>query len=204
MYFWRFNQKRGQFTLCVLVSHFYLDSIPILPYTIEYMEEKQLGKKKKSYKVPVILVFVWVLIAVLFGYSLWIDKDIDTNTTPTETAIESLDAEEVARAIEMTEQQKEQARIRDGIRIEHVKSFRTALATYHGDNEKYPEIVADLVPDYLESIPENPSPGGLTYNYTGIGSSPFRYYEFAYKLEVGVENISAGLHVASPDSLTLW
>lgn len=168
------------------------------------MEEKQPEKKKKSYKVPAILVFVWILIAVLFGYSLWVEKDSNTNTAPTETTIESPDAEEVAEAIEMTEQQRKQALVRDGIRIEHVKSFRTALATYHGDNEKYPETVADLVPDYLESIPENPSPGGLTYNYTGIGSSPFRYYEFAYKLEVGVENISAGLHVASPDSLTLW
>jgi len=165
------------------------------------MEEQ----KKKKYKMPTILIFVWILIIALFGYSLLIDKDdTDANTTLTGTTIESPDAEEVAETIEMTEQQKEQAQVRDGIRIEHVKLFRTALATYHGDNEKYPETVAELVPDYLESIPENPSPGGLTYNYTGIGSSPFRYYEFAYKLEVGVENISAGLHVASPDSLTLW
>ncbi len=170
-----------------------------------YMEETKPEQKKKSYKVPSILVFVWVLIIILFGYSLWIDKDdTNTNTTATKTTIEPPDADEVAAAAEMTEQQKEQALVRDGIRIEHVKSFRTALATYYGENEKYPETVADLVPDYLESIPENPSPGGLTYNYTGIGSSPFRYYEFAYKLEVGTQNISAGLHVASPDSLTLW
>ena len=31
-----------------------------------------------------------------------------------------------------------------------------------------------------------------------------RLYELANNLEIGVENISAGLHVASPDSLTLW
>jgi len=170
------------------------------------MEEIKSEQKKKSYKVPAILVFVWVLIIILFGYSLFIDKDADTNTTPTETTttIESPDAESVAAAVEMTEQQKEQARVRDGIRVEHVKSFRSALALYQADHEKYPETVTDLVPDYLESIPGNPSPGGVTYNYTGIGSSPYRYYELAYKLEVGTQNISAGLHVASPDSLTLW
>jgi len=170
-----------------------------------YMEEAKPEQKKKSYKVPSILIFVWVLIIILFGYSLWIDKDdTNTNTTATKTTIESPDADEVAEAIEMTEQQREQARVRDGIRIEHIKSFRSALESYNADHGKYPEAVVDLIPDYLESIPENPSPGGLAYNYTGIGSSPFRYYEIAYKLEVGIENISSGLHVASPDSLTLW
>ena len=82
-----------------------------------------------------------------------------------------------------------------------MKMLRATLESYRDDNEHYPELIEDLVPDYLESLPQNPGPGGQPYVYTGIGSKPYSYYDMSYTLEVGAEGIEPGMHIVSPGGL---
>lgn len=162
-------------------------------------------KKKKKVSTPLILVVVWALIIVLFGFALYQDdSDTDAAYVPVEPQIESPtdeQEEELARVSEMTEEQKEQARGRDLIRLEHMRQLMSALADYNEDNGNYPDDFDNLVPDYISSVPVNPDPGGMVYNYTGIGTKPYSYYEMAYRLEVGTDGIGPGMHIASPDGI---
>lgn len=169
------------------------------------MEEQQETKQKKSFKVPVILVVVWVFIIGLFAYSLWLDRDDgDANELLSETSISpSTDSVSVNSnpAVNMTDEQRAQAESRDRKRLTDMKMLRTTLEMYNDDNGNYPEFLDDLVPDYLEFLPANSSPGGQIYTYTGIGAQPYSYYDLSYGLEVGIEGIGPGMHVMSPGGL---
>ncbi len=163
--------------------------------------------KKRSYKLPVILVVVWIVIIALFGYSIWISKEDNVDETGQATSIgaggnantTSISQPEVI----MSDEEREQARIRDSKRLADVKQLRAKLEIYQEDNGYYPENLDSLVPDYLEYLPQNPTPGGTAYNYTGIGSSPYQYYDMTYTLEVGVEEIDPGMHVANPGGIAV-
>ncbi len=154
--------------------------------------------------MPTILVVVWALIILLFGYSLWIDKSEENNDLEMETTIGTPAQSELVNANPldgMTEEQIDTARIRDSKRLADIKRLHGALNRYREDNENFPEALAQLIPDYIDAVPQNPNPGGKPYTYTGIGSSPFMYYDLSYILEAGVEGINPGLHVASPGGI---
>lgn len=158
--------------------------------------------------MPVILVIAWVVIIGLFAYSFWADNDETANTNTdnpgSESSLEQADANVLANRAAMTADELEQGRVRDLQRLNHMKTLRSALSAYKQDKGNYPETLDNLVPDYIDAVPTNPGPGGQDYNYTGIGASPYQYFEVAYVLEVGAENIAAGLHVMSPDALAMW
>jgi len=164
-------------------------------------------KLKKSYKVPAILAVVWVLIIALFGYSVWVDKtNGNTNEALGETTISPVEKETTITSppVNMTDEQRSQAQIRDNIRLTGIKKLRSALTSYFENNDFYPSTLDDLMSDYLDEIPHNPFPGGQEFVYTGIGVEPYSYYEISYALEVGTEGINSGIHVASPDAVALW
>jgi len=167
-------------------------------------EENIVSKKKRLYKVPVILIVVWVSIIILFGYSLWVSKtNNNSNILFEETTISPSDEvnTNTSAIANMTKEQRTQAQIRDSLRLADMKKLRSALESYKEDNEHYPEVLDNLTPDYLKEIPVNPSPGGQEYVYTGIGSKPYSYYDLSYVLEVGAEGISPGMHIASPGGI---
>ncbi|MFH1235395.1 MAG: hypothetical protein V1685_00455 [Parcubacteria group bacterium] len=94
-----------------------------------------------------------------------------------------------------------QAKSRDEKRVNDIRSFQAALEKYKDERDAYPDTLIALVPDYLDGLPGNPSPGGITYTYTPIGSSPYTYYDLSYVLEVGVDDITIGDHSATPDGV---
>ena len=168
------------------------------------MDEEKGKSEKKSRKVPIILVVVWALIIVLFGYSMWVSKtNNNSNALLEETTIGPSEETNTNTSLiaNMTEEQRNQALIRDSLRLADMKKFRSILESYKEDNDHYPEVLDNLVPDYLDEIPNNPSPGGQEYVYTGIGSKPYSYYDLSYVLEVGAEGISPGMHIASPGGI---
>ncbi|MFA5134165.1 MAG: hypothetical protein WC505_00035 [Patescibacteria group bacterium] len=169
------------------------------------MDNPQETQRKKSYRVPVMLIVVWAFIIGLFAYSLWLDQD-DENANellPETTLSSNADAEPVNDnpAVNMTDEERLQAESRDNKRLTDMKMLRIMLESYRDDNGNYPETLDALVPDYLEVIPSNPGPGGQPYTYTGIGSKPYAYYDMSYWLEVGLEGIAPGMHVMSPGGL---
>lgn len=160
-------------------------------------------ENKKSYKMPVILVVVWVLIIMLFGYGIWQDKSDESSNDISfeETTIAPAANTNTTPADNMTDEQKNQARIRDSMRLSHMRMLQSILQSYYDDNEYYPEYIKNLVPDYLESLPQNPGPGGRAYVYTGIGSKPYSFYDMSYVLEVGADGIGSGMHIMSPSGI---
>jgi len=84
-----------------------------------------------------------------------------------------------------------------------IEAIRSALKKYNDDEGNYPEKMEDLVTGgYLAELPKNPTPGGMDYVYTPIGALPAKYYDLAYSLETGTEELSAGDHIANPDNIT--
>ncbi|MFH0952526.1 MAG: hypothetical protein V1838_05120 [Patescibacteria group bacterium] len=86
---------------------------------------------------------------------------------------------------------------RDARRLSDIRNIRTALTVYVVENGVYPENLAELLPNYLSVMPVNPTPGGITYYYTPVES----VYNLHYSLEVGTDELTAGEHIATPNSL---
>ena len=87
---------------------------------------------------------------------------------------------------------------RDMIRLVHIRNIQTALTAYIAMNDYYPsslEVVANYF--YQSKVPENPTPGGMTYEYSSSGDS----YILKYELEIGSDEISAGVHTAGPSNI---
>lgn len=87
---------------------------------------------------------------------------------------------------------------RDMIRLTHIRNIQTALTSYMAMNDHYPdslEVVANYF--YQSKVPENPTPGGMAYEYSPSADS----YALKYKLEVGSDEISAGVHTAGPSNI---
>jgi hypothetical protein len=95
----------------------------------------------------------------------------------------------------------QEAKARDAKRLGDISTIMTALTSYQGDNGGYPDELIALIPEYLDSVPENPTPKGVTYSYTPIGTAPYSYYSLNYNLEVGSGDVIAGDHEASPDGI---
>lgn len=115
------------------------------------------------------------------------------------------DEEAVETVPEVAKEDVPEATDRDKERVEEIESLRTALKKFNDDRKGYPESLDELVSKYMKDVPKNPTPGGQEYSYTPIGSADkqgvFGYYDLGYTLEVGVNDLSAGLHIANPDGL---
>ncbi|MDD5342483.1 MAG: hypothetical protein PHI73_04075 [Patescibacteria group bacterium] len=93
------------------------------------------------------------------------------------------------------------AKARDVKRLADIRTLFTALQSYYGEKGSYPNSLQDLVPEYLGGLPQNPTPGGVDYNYTPIGVQPATFFSVYYSLEVGVEDLEAGDHEATPQGI---
>lgn len=115
------------------------------------------------------------------------------------------DDEAVEKVPEVAKEDVPEATDRDNERVEEIESLRSALKKFYDDRKGYPEKMDELAPKYMEEVPKNPTPGGQEYSYTPIGSADkndvYGYYDLGYTLEVGVKDLSAGLHIANPDGL---
>lgn len=70
---------------------------------------------------------------------------------------------------------------RDAKRKRDVALLRKALAQYGEDNKTYPTTLAQLIPQYLESVPTDPQADKTPYRYRKTGGS-------AYTLTVKIES----------------
>ncbi|MDP3964728.1 MAG: hypothetical protein Q8Q20_03700 [bacterium] len=136
------------------------------------------------------------------------DKTDTTNISPDPASVGSENTNEVIENIN-TEPEipdsgplHDAARARDVRRMADIQSIYAAINDYHGVNGHYPSNMDQLVPDHLSGLPANPEPGGMDYVYTPIGIEPAQFFSLYYRFEVGVENIGAGDHEATPESLT--
>ena len=126
-------------------------------------------------------------------------EDWNINSTSDNTN-ENANAEAVP-STQLTGPMLELAKSRDAKRVSDIRAIVSALESYKGDQGSYPAELKSLIPKYLPNIPENPTPGGLSYDYTPIGSSPYSYYSLYYNLEAGSGDIGAGDHEATPDGI---
>jgi general secretion pathway protein G len=81
---------------------------------------------------------------------------------------------------------------RDAKRKTDLEQIRQALETYRAENGIYPataSLTAELVPDYINSIPEDPKEDGLVYTYAYTrGTTTTQYDLCATKLEITDED----------------
>lgn len=162
------------------------------------MAEEQAPKKK--FKIPTILVIVWIVIIILFGYALLIDRQDEPKADDElqrTTLEEPTNVNSSLKA--MSEAQQDQARIKDSKRLADMKRLRAVLEEFKEAKDFYPTDLESIVPTYLEFVPRDPN--GQDYGYTCIGSEPCAYYDMSYVLEIGVEGISPGMHIASPQGI---
>lgn len=105
---------------------------------------------------------------------------------------------------------------RDAKRVGDIKQIQTALDLYFADANSYPVEAAGKVlgvdykalcaagfladascggtTAYMAQIPQNPSPGGTAYTYTGSVSD----YSITFTLEGATGGLVEGIHTATP------
>lgn len=172
------------------------------------MEEERQSKPNSLVKliISVILIIAGIALIIWFFYVIFSGEEVVFNGVLTNLPEKTVNDSEITnssseRAIEIIEDGSE-IKARDEQRITHIEKIRSALKKYYNDNGNYPEKMEELVTGgYLSKLPKNPTPGGIDYVYTPIGSLPAKYYDLAYSLEVGTSEISAGEHIANPDSI---
>ena len=98
------------------------------------------------------------------------------------------------------------AKSRDARRLSDMHQIQTALELYYNDCGGYPAALTTAasgscpgMPSYLATVPVNPTPGGTTYGYTQTGSGSG--YTLTFTLEGAVNNLTSGLHTASPSGI---
>jgi len=93
----------------------------------------------------------------------------------------------------------------DATRLSDIQMIQTALETYFRDEGKYPEslISGESIKTeekvYLPTIPSNPQPGGIPYEYQSLSDG--QSYKIRFKLEVGTGDYDAGYYLASPGKI---
>ncbi len=102
----------------------------------------------------------------------------------------------------LSQAERQQIEVRDSKRLSDMRKLQAALEKYKADNSgAYPTQLIDLVPKYISGLPGNPAPGGITYTYTPIGTSPYTFYDLSYVLELGAEGVGPGQHSATPEGV---
>ncbi|MBL7021876.1 hypothetical protein ISR92_00910 [Patescibacteria group bacterium] len=89
---------------------------------------------------------------------------------------------------------------RDRQRLDDITGVRSALALYYQEMKAYPDIMDDLLDNYLDNIPINPSPGGNSYIYVPQNSN--QSYKLTFTLEeggvLGILTLKSGEYQAGP------
>lgn len=164
-------------------------------------------------KQNIIFIIVLVLVAVIVGYFIGRNNTtarIDLNQSDAGNALMNEEAvtNNSNTIVDLSQinsnlsgDELKQAETRDQKRINDITSIQSALEEYKSDNDQYPEKLIQLTTEYLDVIPGNPVPGGITYTYTPIGTAPYLYYDLSYVLEVGIDDITIGDHTATPDGI---
>ncbi len=133
------------------------------------------------------------------------EETSEDNTAENDQPVAEDNDEEVEKVPEVAKEDVPEATDRDKERVAEIESLRSALKKFFDERKGYPEKMDELTPKYIKDIPKNPTPGGQEYSYTPIGSADkndvYGYYDLGYTLEVGVNGLSAGLHIANPDGL---
>jgi hypothetical protein len=94
----------------------------------------------------------------------------------------------------------------DAMRLEHIDQIQSALEIYYQDHGIYPgslitgESLRSLDDVYLPSIPANPEPGGMYYEYQV--SQDDQSYELRFRLEVGAGDYDVGYYLATPGGIS--
>ncbi|MFW0837582.1 MAG: hypothetical protein ACKKL5_01130 [Candidatus Komeilibacteria bacterium] len=92
---------------------------------------------------------------------------------------------------------------RDEQRLQDIFSLRSALAIYYVSEKVYPDKLEDLIPTYLQELPQDPLADSQNYVYIGAGDQTS--YQINFSLEsggkVGNLNLPAGDYVARADMI---
>ncbi|GEM_PF-1644444 len=169
--------------------------------------QRQFPDRNNPQRIFFVLIGVCIFALVLFGLALWTNQDKKAANEFGESSLTNVNDENIGQSntnaiiAQMSDEQKEQARIRDSKRLADIRSLRDALEKYKKDVGSYPQNLFLLKPRYLEEIPVNPAPGGQDYVYTPIGTEPYSIYDMSYSLEIGAEGVGPGEHIASSDGL---
>jgi len=173
------------------------------------MEETPSSPSKNPLKAitTIILIIIGVVAIVWFVWNVFSEEEVQFNggTVESPEKVVNDTGDTNADGNTNTEENKEtdpEAKARDDQRITQVKEIQAALTSFFENKGNYPEKMEELVTErFLSELPQNPAPGGINYVYTPIGSLPAQYYDLAYSLEVGTDEVGAGDHIANPDSI---
>lgn len=158
----------------------------------------------KDSKITILVVFgiVVIIAAAIYALSLK-DDDVDiTISGPVNSSIDNDETLDPPPVEDLTEQEKLEAENRDQTRIEDIDQIKSALDDFVADNNYYPDTIDEIVPDYISELPIDPMPESYEYSYTCIGSvDPCLYYDLSYTLEVGTDDLPAGLNLESPEEI---
>jgi len=169
------------------------------------LQQKSGGISKPNLKILLILLVVVIIIIVIWAVSgNSKDNSVNLQTTNISDADELLlnsSSDENTNTTRVVNNDPD-AKNRDEERLSEVEDIRTKLAKFNTDKGNYPETLDELVTEgYYEELPVNPTPGGIDYVYTPIGSLPAEFYDLAYSLEAGTDDLEPGEHIANPDSI---
>ncbi|MFH1598228.1 MAG: hypothetical protein ABIB97_04130 [Patescibacteria group bacterium] len=154
---------------------------------------------KKDNKSLVIIALIVAVAAAGFIY-WWMSREEETTTNQNQNVNKILILPEDTTPPAQSDDPS--ATQRDSERLHDVRTLSVALKEYFEAEGGYPEQIAVLVTaEYLDSIPDNPEPGGQEYSYSGSGDVPYQDYELCYSLEMGIEGISSGEHCAKATTL---
>lgn len=81
-----------------------------------------------------------------------------------------------------------QQRGRDADRKNDLKTVQQQLEAYYSDNNAYPGATADLVPDYMDAVPEDPQGGDYPYTAAPSGCTTAADDCVSYELTADLEN----------------
>ncbi|MBU2236123.1 hypothetical protein KKA01_03640 [Patescibacteria group bacterium] len=168
------------------------------------MEEKKIESKESNNKI--VMAIIGIVVVILVGWYLYTVLSDNSDDTQTTVNLQEADALILDGVNENTNtavvNSDPEAKERDIERVADIEEIRIQLAVYNADKGNYPETLEELVAEgYYEELPVNPTPGGIDYVYTPIGSLPAKFYDLAYLLEAGTDELEAGEHIANPDSI---
>ncbi len=193
------------------VSEISSDDIHTMPDKFFRTNEAPQTKGRVSWLVLGTLFFVVVgsvIVALFLYFTRQDDVVINSNdftalgtnfnlstTTPSDIN------DDVTEDIDLTDPKS-----RDEKRLSDIYDLKSALALYFAKYEEYPVSLNTLLRDFLTIIPENPTPGGMDYDYK-VTSDQFNF-ELTFSLEtgglLGNLNLDAEIYVLTPEGINIY